>query len=296
MSDLISKYLSDIARHPILSREAQLRHAYRIRAWVDYTPPGASEPDRTAAPAHVARLGKRSLDIMVRTNLRLVVHLAKRYQNRGLELSDLIQEGSLGLIRGIELFDPTRGYAFSTYSYWWIRQSISRALYNSSRTIRLPINVQDLATKIRRTMHTLTAAYGRPPTLEELSIELDLPCERITETLVSCTITDCASIDSLCQLSDTSILEVLTTDNPTINESPDLAVLSTEREELLYRALGTLDPTQHMIVQSLYFEKRSLHQLSEELNISRYRISAMYKKALHKLRVELSYTWEAFDA
>jgi RNA polymerase sigma factor (sigma-70 family) len=296
MSDLISKYLSDIARHPILSREAQLRHAYRIRAWVDYTPPGASEPDRTAAPAHVARLGKRSLDIMVRTNLRLVVHLAKRYQNRGLELSDLIQEGSLGLIRGIELFDPTRGYAFSTYSYWWIRQSISRALYNSSRTIRLPINVQDLATKIRRTMHTLTAAYGRPPTLEELSTELDLPCERITETLVSCTITDCTSIDSLCQLSDTSILEVLTTDNPTINESPDLAVLSTEREELLYRALGTLDPTQHLIVQSLYFEKRSLHQLSEELNISRYRISAMYKKALHKLRVELSYTWEAFDA
>jgi RNA polymerase sigma factor (sigma-70 family) len=296
MSDLISKYLSDIARHPILSREAQLRHAYRIRAWVDYTPPGASEPDRTAAPAHVARLGKRSLDIMVRTNLRLVVHLAKRYQNRGLELSDLIQEGSLGLIRGIELFDPTRGYAFSTYSYWWIRQSISRALYNSSRTIRLPINVQDLATKIRRTIHTLTAAYGRPPTLEELSTELDLPCERITETLVSCTITDCTSIDSLCQLSDTSILEVLTTDNPTINESPDLAVLSTEREELLYRALGTLDPTQHLIVQSLYFEKRSLHQLSEELNISRYRISAMYKKALHKLRVELSYTWEAFDA
>jgi RNA polymerase sigma factor (sigma-70 family) len=296
MSDLISQYLSDIARHPILSREAQLRHAYRIRAWVDYTPPGASEPDRTAAPPRVARLGKRSLDIMVRTNLRLVVHLAKRYQNRGLELSDLIQEGSLGLIRGIELFDPTRGYAFSTYSYWWIRQSISRALYNSSRTIRLPINVQDLATKIRRTMHTLTAAYGRPPTLEELSTELDLPCERITETLVSCTITDCTSIDSLCQLSDTSILEVLTTDNPTINESPDLAVLSTEREELLYRALGTLDPTQHLIVQSLYFEKRSLHQLSEELNISRYRISAMYKKALHKLRVELSYTWEAFDA
>ena len=215
MSDLISQYLTDIARHPILSREAQLRHAYRVRAWVDYTPPGATEPDRTAAPARIARLGKRSLDIMVRTNLRLVVHIAKRYQNRGLELSDLIQECSLGLIRGIELFDPTRGYAFSTYSYWWIRQSISRALYNSARTIRLPINVQDLATKIKRTIHTLTITHGRHPSLEEIGAELELTPERITDTLVSCALTDCTSIDSLCQLSDTSLLEVLTTDLPT---------------------------------------------------------------------------------
>jgi RNA polymerase sigma factor (sigma-70 family) len=295
MSDLISQYLSDISRHPILSREAQLRHAYRIRAWVDYTPPGSTEPDRNAAPPRVARLGKRSLDIMVRTNLRLVVHLAKRYQNRGLELSDLIQEGSLGLIRGIELFDPTRGYAFSTYSYWWIRQSISRAIYNTSRTIRLPINVQDLATKIRRTIHSFTAAHGRPPSLEELSLEIDLPCERITETLLSCTITDCTSIDSLCQLSDATLLEVLTTDDPASYESPELALMVSERVDMVHKALEVLDPTQRLIVETIYFHKGSLHQLSDELGISRYRISAIYKKALHKLRVELACTWEAFD-
>jgi len=296
MSDLISLYLSDIARHPILSREAQLRHAYRIRAWVNYIPPGSTEPDRTAAPPNVARLGKRSLDIMVRTNLRLVVHLAKRYQNRGLELSDLIQEGSLGLIRGIELFDPTRGYAFSTYSYWWIRQSISRAIYNTSRTIRLPINVQDLATKIKRTMHTFATAYGRPPSLQELSDELEVPCDRISETLLSCVITDCTSIDALCQLSDSSILEVLTTDEPTLNESPERALLTTEREELVHRAIDKLEPVQRLLVRSIYFDNRSLHQLSEELDISRYRISSMYKKAMHQLRIELTYTWEAFDA
>ena len=295
MSDVISQYLSDIARHPILSREAQLRHAYRVRAWVDYTPPGSTEPDRSAAPERIARLGKRSLDIMVRTNLRLVVHIAKRYQNRGLELSDLIQEGSLGLIRGIELFDPTRGYAFSTYSYWWIRQSISRAIYNSSRIIRLPVNVQDLATKITRTMHTLTSVYGRPPTIEELSTELELPPERITETLVSCTITECMSIDSLCQLSDTTIAEVLTTPTPTPSESPELTLSLTEREELLHNALSTLDPTQLLVVQALYFQQRSRHELSEELGISRYCISSIYKKALHKLRIELAYSWEAFN-
>jgi RNA polymerase sigma factor (sigma-70 family) len=295
MSDLISQYLSDIARHPILSREAQLRHAYRIRAWVDYTPPGSTEPDRSAAPERIARLGKRSLDIMVRTNLRLVVHIAKRYQNRGLELSDLIQEGSLGLIRGIELFDPTRGYAFSTYSYWWIRQSISRAIYNSSRTIRLPINVQDLATKIKRTIHTFTTEHGRPPTTEELGTELELSPERITDTLTSCTLTDCSSLDSLCQLSDASLLDILTTDNPTPSESPELTLSLTEREDLLHRALSTLDPMQLLVVQALYFQQRSRHQLSEELGISRYCISAIYKKALHKLRIELAYSWEAFN-
>jgi RNA polymerase sigma factor (sigma-70 family) len=295
MSDLISQYLSDIARHPILSREAQLRHAYRIRAWVDYTPPGSTEPDRSAAPDRIARLGKRSLDIMVRTNLRLVVHIAKRYQNRGLELSDLIQEGSLGLIRGIELFDPTRGYAFSTYSYWWIRQSISRAIYNSSRTIRLPINVQDLATKIKRLTHTFFHENGRPPTVEELGTELDLPPERITETLVSCTITDCGSLDSLCQLSDSTLLEVLSTDTPTPSQSPELTLSLTEREDLLYNALSTLDPTQLLVVQALHFQQRSRHELSAELGISRYCISSIYKKALQKLRVELAYSWEAFN-
>jgi RNA polymerase sigma factor (sigma-70 family) len=295
MSDLISQYLSDISRHPILSREAQLRHAYRIRAWVDYTPPGSTEPDRSAAPAHIARPGKRSLDIMVRTNLRLVVHLAKRYQNRGLELSDLIQEGSLGLIRGIELFDPTRGYAFSTYSYWWIRQSISRAIYNSSRTIRLPINVQDLSTKIKRAMHTLTSTYGRPPSIGELSTELELPPERITETLISCTITSCTSIDALCQLSDAPISEVLSSDNPTPSESPELTVSLIEREELLQKALATLDPTQLLVVQAIHFEQRSRHELSDELGISRYCISSIYKKAMHKLRVELTYNWDAFN-
>ena len=289
MSDSISQYLNDIARHPILSREAQLRHAYRIRAWLDYV------PDRTAAPPRIARLGQRSLDVMVRTNLRLVVHLAKRYQNRGLELGDLIQEGSLGLIRGIELFDPTRGYTFSTYSYWWIRQSISRALYNSSRTIRLPINVQDLSNKIRRTTQEFTSEHGRHPSIEDLSNVLDLPCERITETLLSCVVTDCISIDSLCQISDAPLIDVLSAETPTLAESPELNLLHAEREQIVEQAITSLDSTQRYIVESLYYDKKSLHQLSSELDISRYRVSAIYQKALHKMRITLAYIPEAFD-
>jgi len=295
MSDNISQYLSDISRHPILSREAQLRHAYRIRAWLDYTPTGATEPDRTAAPPRVARLGQRSLDVMVRTNLRLVVHLAKRYQNRGLELSDLIQEGSFGLIRGIELFDPTRGYAFSTYSYWWIRQSISRALYNYSRTIRLPINVQDLASKIRRATQDFASEHGKQPSIYELSCMLDVPCERITDTLLSYAITDCTSIDALSQISDAPLCDILAASTPTLDESPELNLLHAERAQLLEHAISTLEPVQRIIVESLYYDKKSLHHLASELNISRYRVSTIYQKALHKLRVNLAYRPEPFD-
>jgi RNA polymerase sigma factor for flagellar operon FliA len=155
--------------------------------------------------------------------------------------------------------------------------------------------VQDLSTKIKRAMHTLTASYGRPPSIDELSTELELPPERITETLISCTITSCTSIDALCQLSDAPISEVLSSDNPTPSESPELTVSLIEREELLQKALATLDPTQLLVVQAIHFEQRSRHELSDELGISRYCISSIYKKAMHKLRVELTYSWDAFN-
>ena len=295
MSELLTQYLNDIARYPVLSLEVQLRHAYRIQEWVRYTPPGASQPDRHAAPPRIARRGRRSLDLMVATNLRLVVAIAKRYQHRGLDLSDLIQEGSLGLIRGIELFDPTRGYAFSTYAYWWIRQSISRAIHNSSRTIRLPINVQDTVFKTKRAIGLFISEHGRSPTVHELSELLELPPTRISETLAHCTITDCASIDSLCQLSDATLLDVLTSPNPTPAESPELALSLTEREDLLNEALASLDPQQLRVLQGIHFDKRSRQELSTELGMSRHSISTVYKKAMSKLRLQLAANKEVFS-
>lgn len=295
MSQLLTQYLNDIARYPVLSLEAQLRHAHRVQAWVRYTPPGATDPDRHAAPNHIARRGKRSLDLMVATNLRLVVAIAKRYQHRGLDLSDLIQEGSLGLIRGIELFDPTRGYAFSTYSYWWIRQSISRAINNSSRTIRLPINVQDTVFKIKRAGELFASENGRSPTVHELSKLLDMPAARISETLTHCSITDCASIDSLCQLSEATLLDVLTTTNPTPSENPEISLATTERDDLLNDALASLDPQQLRVLQGIHFEKLSRQQLSTELGLSRQGVSSVYKKAINKLRMQLAINKEVFS-
>jgi RNA polymerase sigma factor (sigma-70 family) len=295
MSDSITQYLNDIARHPILSREAQLRHAYRVQAWVNYTPPGATEPDRSAAPSHIVRAGSRSLDVMVRTNLRLVVHLAKRYQYRGLDLSDLIQEGSFGLIRGIELFDPTRGYAFSTYSYWWIRQSITRAIYNSARTIRLPINVQDIVVRIRRFVNEHTALHGTAPSVDLVANHVELPPERVTDILLATAVTDCVSIDALCILNDAPISEVLSASDPTEAESPELDLLSTERDILLERALANLPELQRRIVQVMHFESGTLQQLSTELGISRHRVSTLYKHALQRLRTELVFNWDVFN-
>lgn len=290
MSDTsLHYYLSEVGRYPVLTREAQLLHCRRIQAWVNW--PGG----RAAAPLRVRRLGQRSMDAMVTTNIRLVISIAKRYQNRGIDLPDLIQEGTLGLVRGLELFDPARGYAFSTYSYWWIRQSISRAIYNSARTIRLPINVQDTSAKIHRTTSRFTSENGRAPTLDELASELDLTPERITETLFYTAITDCGSLDTLCQLSDATLLDVLTAAEPTASESPERALALTERDTLLHRALTKLDPQQRAVIQAVHFDKRSRQELATELGMSRHCVTAIYKKALNKLRVELTYSWEAFN-
>lgn len=295
MSDDVTQYLNDIARHPILSREAQLRHARRIQAWVSYTPPGSTEPDRNAAPAHVIRLGRRSLDVMVRTNLRLVVHLAKRYQNRGLEISDLIQEGSLGLIRGIELFDPTRGYAFSTYSYWWIRQSITRALYNSARTIRLPINVQDHVYKIAKFTNSYTATHGVGPSLAEISEATELDIARITDVLSVVHITDCGSIDAISKASETDINDVLTVEHPTDSESPELNLLFNERAVLINNALKKLSDKERYVVTAIHFEGSTMQQLSTELGVSRHSVSTVYKNAIRKLQNTLNWNQDMFD-
>jgi len=294
MSDLINQYLTNIARHPILSREAQLRHSRRIQAWVRYTPPGTTEPDRNAAPSHIVRAGRRSLDVMVQTNLRLVVHIAKRFQHRGLELGDLIQEGSIGLIRGIELFDPTRGYAFSTYSYWWVRQSITRALYNHARLIRLPINTQETLFQIRRFVNHYTATHGSAPSVDVISTELGLPAARIADILTVCAVTDCVPLDGLTTNSDTDIAEVLSHTNPSLSASPEATLLSTEREDLVLDAIASLSPEEAHIISTLFLRGGTMQQLSTEFGISRHRVKTVYQRALRRLRTELSWSHEMF--
>ena len=156
----MTSYLGEIGRIPILTKELQLIHCRRIRVWLDW-PEG-----RDKAPRKVQRQGKRSLELMTTSNLRLVVSIAKKFTHRGLDLLDLVQEGNLGLIRGLEMFDPTRGYAVSTYVYWWIRQSITRALQLTSRTIRLPCQVVDCYNKAQKFIATIRWKKGNPRALK----------------------------------------------------------------------------------------------------------------------------------
>lgn len=185
----LNTYFAAVGRYPVLTREAQLLHCRNIHTWYNW-------PDgRDNAPRRITRAGHRSVDLMVNTNLRLVINVAKKYQNRGLELCDLIQEGNFGLIRGLELYDPARGYAFSTYAYWWIRQSVSRAICNYGRTIRIPINSHEVLAKVRKAGSTFRAEHGTAPSLAQLSELTGLTPERIESVTQTFAVTQCLSLN-----------------------------------------------------------------------------------------------------
>ena len=181
--DPVRLYLQEIGRVPLLSPAEELTLARQVqrreRLLADPAAGQLGEPERHA----VLRLGQRAKTRMIQANLRLVVAVAKKYQRRGLELLDLVQEGNLGLERAVERFDPSRGFRFSTFAYWWIRQGITRALASQSRTIRLPVHVCETLNRIKRTQREWSVQLGRLPTLAELAAALDLSEALVRQTL-----------------------------------------------------------------------------------------------------------------
>lgn len=278
----IHDYLTQVGRHPVLSKEAQLRHCRRIHAWLHH------EDGRDAAPLSIRRAGKRSMEVMTVTNLRLVISIAKRYQNRGLDMADLIQEGNLGLIRGLELFDPTRGYAVSTYAYWWIRQAITRAIHTHARTIRLPINTHELITRVQRFSYEFTSQAGRPPTHQEVAEAVDVTPERIAQLLQTHTSTVCCSLDAVCADSTSPLIDILANPEGTNGAEPDEFILATAAREDVNAALAQLNSTEEAIVRGRYFEGRTLREISEELGFTRSRAGQVQQTALRKLRTQLA--------
>lgn len=183
--------MQEVGRHPILCEEAQLLHCRRIHEWMH---PHAY-PEQTASPRMIERRGRHSMKAMVNTNLRMVVSIAKRFQHKGLEFSDLIQEGNIGLVRGLELYDPARGYRISTYAYWWIRQGITRALHNQGRTIRLPIGHYETLNKVQRYSQEMESRTGRRPTLDELATFAKISPERMLLICQVQSMTETTSLD-----------------------------------------------------------------------------------------------------
>ncbi len=191
MTSSLSAFLGEIGRHQLLTPEQELMMGRKVQAMVAITErchlAGGSGPacEYSDEEKGVIRRGERAKNQMITSNLRLVVNLAKRYQGKGLDLLDLIQEGTLGLTRAVEKYDPTRGHRFSTYAYWWIRQGLNRALSTQSRTIRIPVNVNEKLTKLRAAKARLMQRNGLSPSGEQLAEFMEIPIAEV-EDLLAC--------------------------------------------------------------------------------------------------------------
>jgi RNA polymerase primary sigma factor len=282
-SDPITWYLATIGREPLLTPAEEIELGNQVQTMMRLMEEG--ERELSDQEKKFVRIGKRSKQRMMKANLRLVVSVAKKYQGKGLELLDLIQEGSLGLERAVEKFDPTRGYKFSTYAFWWIRQSMTRAIACQSRTIRLPVHLSERLTAIRKVSLDLAHKLGAMPSRQEIAEAMAMPIEELDGLLRQSLTT--SSLDAPVNGDEgRSFLGDLIADSS--EEEPLDRVERGIHQEQLGRWLSHLSDQERQVLQLRFGlegeDRHTLAEIGRQLDVSRERVRQVELKALRKLR------------
>ncbi len=287
--DLVRLYLTDIGQYPLLTKEGEVRLAQQIEAGVEART-ALAEPVDSLTPARKREL-KRNLKrgddaqrTFVQSNLRLVVSIAKKYQASGLPLLDLIQEGNLGLMHAVEKFDWRKGFKFSTYATWWIRQAITRGIANTGRTIRLPVHAGDTLARLQKARSRLELKFGRPATLAELAVEVEMSEEKVTEALRFAA-EPLSLSEPLREDGDAELGDVV---EDRAAESPFEVAATSLLPEEISRLLAPLDSREREILKLRFGldrgEPRTLEEVGDHFELTRERIRQIEARAMSKLR------------
>jgi len=286
MSPSFKSYLNEIARYPLLTVDQEIQYGRRIARMRELQ---ELERPLTDAEQRLVRSGLRARERFMQCNLQLVVHVAKKYENRkrkSLEIMDLIQEGNIGLARAVELFDSSRGYKFSTYAYWWIKQGIQRALSQNDAMIRLPTGLHELLAKVARTTSDLSHRIGRTPTLAEVAQYIDVDVNTIHDALRrSHTV---YSLDAITAGSETLTLIDLIADPQSLVDMDELSI-SHQAQEMLELIDKYLDDRSKFIVRSRRLQQPlTWAEIAAKLGVAPSRVQQLERMALFRLKMMLN--------
>ena len=294
--DSVRSYLRDIGRIPLLEHEEEILLGRKVQQLMtlleqkkelDLDNQGLADARGVSLKQikREIREGEKAKDKMVTANLRLVVSVAKKYTKRNMELLDIIQEGTIGLVRGVEKFDPGRGYKFSTYAYWWIRQGITRAIAEKSRAIRLPIHVTENLNKMKKAQREQSQILGRMPTIFELSDVLGLSVDEIKDLM--CKARQPSSLEvKIGENRDTALVDLLEDEK----QLPEMLLEKLHAKESIHELLRDIPEMQAIVIKMRYgigeetLEPMSMTAIGQTLNMSRDRVRTLEQKGLRELR------------
>jgi RNA polymerase primary sigma factor len=287
VGDALPLYLQEIGRVALLTGPQEVELAKAMEAGnlaKEQLQQGQLTPEQLEQLAEDVAKGDLARRRLIEANLRLVVSVARRYMNRGLPLGDLIQEGNIGLLRAVEKFDYTRGFKFSTYATWWIRQAVTRAISDHARTIRIPVHMVETINRLSRTMSQLQQEYGREPTVEEISAAMELSAERVRE--ITSILPQPISLDTPVGDDQDTLLGDFVED-PNAQPLEEAGARAVLREQVA-EVLESLSPRERRVLDLRYGldngRQHTLDEIGLELGVTRERIRQIEAKALRKLR------------